>query len=164
MKKLIFTTLILWSTQLFAQIPSGTILVGGSGYFSNTKPKGATSASKSSLISPQIGYFFADNFAAGAKMNFSDNSLSSLMEITPFLRYYFMGKTFFEPSFAFGTNKYGGIKQSGYTAEADLGYALFLNSHVAIEPALYANFSKYGSYSATGFGLKFGFQIYLNKD
>ena len=162
MKKQLLSLLImaLISFGSSAQIYKNTFMVGGSLMFNNTKVEGNSNSSFSA--SPMIGYFFVDDFAGGVQMNFSNFSAYSATSLSPFIRYYWKN-LFFQLRYDYTRSQLSGMSVASRSAlGTDFGYAVFFNDNVAMEPSFY--FTK-GLSSDSGFsyGLKIGFQIYLNR-
>ena len=170
MKKLLLSILLI-TTVLFsnAQISQNNWMVGGSFAFTSSEVMDITT--KTTLFSPNIGYFFVDRFAGGIKGNLSalkmegEDVMSSSM-FGPYLRYYLLknDKDFnlhFDGSYMFGATKAAGetFNQNGY--ELAVTPMVFLNKHTALELRV-----SYGSVDTEGetertntFGLGVGFQI-----
>jgi len=186
MRKELITIVILLGLVLpgFSQFTKGKFLAGGTftASVNNYKYNDGSSSSKSSSASlnPQIGYFFMDNFAAGAgltlsatKSTFSDDltATSKGISFAPFARYYF-SKFYGQASFQLGSDKFKseGVTNSdnktnstGWSLAA--GYAYLLNDHVAIEPQLGYKATYFGSADRTNgsFFLNIGLQVYIGK-
>lgn len=172
MKKFLLSFLLI-TTVLFsnAQISQNNWMVGGSFAFTSSEAMDITT--KTTLFSPNIGYFFVDRFAGGIKGNLSalkmegEDVMSSSM-FGPYLRYYLLknDKDFnlhFDGSYMFGATKAAGetFNQNGY--ELAVTPMVFLNKHTALELRV-----SYGSVDTEGetewtntFGLGIGFQIHL---
>jgi hypothetical protein len=137
-----------------AQTEKGTWLLGGNTTFQATD--GATIFN----ASPNIGYFFSNNLAAGLEASFLSADGASIYAFGPFIKPYFgkseKGKFFGKGSFLLVGGE--GDSQAGFGLGA--GYALFLNRSVALEFG--ANYNKLGEGSGT-FGLGVGFQIHFKK-
>lgn len=145
----------------FAQFNQGRMLVGGSFDFSATtnksKANGRTDTnSKSTSLSfgPQIGYFVIDNLAVGAGLDISLSkwkqegssyeSTYTAFVLQPMVRYYLPQGIFFQGQFGIGAGK----EKDNYSGTVDeekfnittwglaVGYALFLNDNVAVEPQI----------------------------
>lgn len=161
MKKTI--TLSAFALSVFiaqGQTSKGSWLVGGGlAYTSSTEKQSGASGSSSTTIfqlTPDFGYFFIDNLAAGLGLNLnsSDNPASSSGGIStsytiftagPIVRYYFGAGTnlkfFLHADAAWGSAKLsinsGGVPDqpslpiSEYEGKA--GAAIFLNKNVALE-------------------------------
>ena len=121
MKKLfgILCVTLCISTAGYSQFTKGKILAGGSfnvdlntNKYKNggTTTKGANSTSIG--FYPQIGYFFMDNFAAGAGLSLGTSSSKSGSNkytytstyFSPFARYYF-GNIYGQAAFDIGSSK-----------------------------------------------------------
>lgn len=146
----------------------GDWLIGGNLNFSAAKH--ATSFG----ISPNAGYFFAENFAAGANIAFQYEKLGDSKYTTfsagPFARYYAGNvekpfRPFLHTEINFGSQKTEGspaVKSTIFYLAP--GAAYFINKNVALEAlAGYQNVKIKDAGSSNGFLLKVGFQIYLTK-
>ncbi len=144
--------------NLSAQTEKTTWLLGGAAYFESRDNENLIN------INPNVGYFFANNFAGGVNAGFASFSGNSFYQFGPFGRYYIgkseRGKFFAQASYSF--NKFTGNNSpqsaSGYGAK--LGYAAFLNKSIGLEIA--------GAYNKIEgnkgfFGINVGFQIHFRK-
>jgi hypothetical protein len=158
MKKILLSSLLFlgFSGVSEAQIEAGTMIAGGSAYFNHYRSS-STVKSTSLMIAPQFGLAFADNFIAGAQVNINSFSSTSNWQVSPFVRYYAQNAFL---QLRYGYSRSGSSGQS--TLGADLGYAIFVNKNVAIEPAFY--YERYLS-APTGanLGMKIGLQFYFNR-
>lgn len=196
MKKIFLTSIIIAGSCLLsrAQFTKGNILAGGSvgiSFTTNKSISGSTTTTNYSTnsfsISPQVGYFFLDNFAAGAGILLSSsttkadgspsgNSFSSF-SFSPFGRYYF-GKFFGQAGIGFGSytqestnnnNITTTFKGSTFNWSLGGGYVILLNQHVGLEPQiLYRSDSQTPDGSSitnrnAGLFLQLGLQVYLSK-
>jgi hypothetical protein len=167
MKKMIFASaLTLMAFVTKAQTQQGDWLIGGTAHFSAAKKNTDFG------INPDAGYFFADNFVAGANIGFNyqkvSNSKYTVFSAGPFARYYAGNmekpfRPFLHTEVNFGTQKTDGSSSitntSFYLAP---GAAYFLNKNVALEAlAGYQNNKVKGYSSSGGFLFKVGFQIHL---
>lgn len=165
MKKIIFTILIVLGISFIStsQVYKNTWMVGGSAGFTSYHDKVTDNTSSSLQINPQLGFFFADNFAAGAL--FGINNLGSVKSwsVSPFVRYY-LKYLYTEVSYGFERRTLGDISDNTSVLKGSIGYAMFLNDNVALEPAFYyaQNFAS-GNTSGSQFGLQIGLQVYLNR-
>jgi hypothetical protein len=177
MKKVLLALMVtVFSSAVFAQgnINKGDWMVGGSATFTSQKYKGFEGTSSSFEISPDAGYFFANQFAGGLSLSFQSTKETgsdaiSAIAVAPFLRYYFLPaeqkvNLFAQGSYALGSTKSGGESASisGYSFSA--GPSIFLTPATALEIGL--NYSSLGGEAFTGtrlntFGVKVGFQIHL---
>jgi len=177
MKKLLLAVLLLvTANSIFAQVNQGQILAGGNAGFNSYKQ--GSDKVFSFNVSPNIGYFFINNFAGGLRLNFSRSKQKGAEDayvtygIAPFLRYYFLPaaeklNVFADASYGFGQEKYGSTKLKGNYYQIMAGPVLFLSPNAGLEFALYYN--SYGGKlhenaagdRANNFGLSIGFQVHL---
>jgi outer membrane protein W len=169
MKKMMFASaLTLLAVVTKAQTQEGDWLIGGNLNFSAAKQNTQFG------IDPDAGYFFADNFAAGASIGFNYVKLGdtkyTAFSAGPFARYYAGNmekpfRPFLHTEIKFGTQKTTGESSASSTAfYLAPGASYFINKNVAVEAlAGYQNSKVKGSSSSGGFLLKVGFQIYLSK-
>jgi hypothetical protein len=172
MKKNVFTLLAILVTagSVSAQTEEGSWMVGGNFNLN-------TSSNNSAFgFSPSAGYFFANNFAAGAMFNFDYEKMSDIKNtgfgVGPFARYYF-GSNDARP-FLHGQWSYLSSKNETPLASSTRnggnfliggGVAGFINRNVAIEGLAGYSHTKYRHASdggTGGFALKVGFQVYLS--
>ena len=140
-----------------AQTEKSTLLLGGGVGFSSVSGGGGSIFS----LSPSIGYFFTENYAAGAQLELISGGGTTIWSLAPFVRGYFTdndkAKPFAQVGVGFGGVSGGGGTSTSFVGKA--GYAIFLNKSVALE--LGANFT-----SVTGgsmFGAGAGLQIHFGK-
>ncbi len=153
----------------FSQTEKGDWLVGGNMTINTTSNNSAFT------LQPNAGYFFANNFAAGADLalNFSKtgNVKTSAESAGPFARYYFnLHQSPFKPfvvaEYAIGNlvTRLPDSKSSNTFSNFFLGAggAFFINSNVALEAVAGYNHSKVqGQDPQNGFVFKVGFQVHL---
>lgn len=161
--KITFLLLLLVFTSLEsqAQIEKGTMAAGGSLEWSRINYPSLDYHQNIFQFGPQFGYTVFKNFMVGGDFQISTGSMfsSTTAYIAPFARYYWKN--------IFVQGAYGFVvpQASSYSSlvEFKLGYALFLNPNVALEPALY--YSQYFNSGPTrnDFGFKVGFQFYFNR-
>jgi hypothetical protein len=171
MKKIILLLCLAASTKAsFSQTDKGDFLVGGNlGFRTN-------SSSSNFNLTPNVGYFFARHFAAGANLtvNFEKegNVKTTDLGIGPFMRYY-IGESTFRPflhasiGYLNSTYKYNDLKSTnnGFYTTLGLGYAAFISQSVAFEGLAAYNYTDVShAGSSNGFSLNFGFQVYINRD
>lgn len=173
MKRILFSFLTLLSIQALAQTEKGTTLVGGSLNLQTTSNNSTFS------INPNLGFFPANNFAIGANvvLNFSklDSLKTNTIGLGPYVRYYF-GKTQTKPFVTTEVNfLHRSIKNTAVASKLDeksngvgfllgLGFAAFVNDMVAVEGLTGYNYSKFNaSPGSSGFAMRFGFQLYFNR-
>lgn len=147
-----------------AQIGKGAFMAGGSLTFNHHIPKGSNSSTTNFSINPNFGYFFTDNFVAGLGASFntqnSNYSNYNMVYISPYMRYY-VKKFYLQSKFDYRRSSSSSGSNSNSNLSFDLGYALFFNNNVALEPAFYYlhNFNSQGD----NLGFKMGLQIYFNR-
>jgi hypothetical protein len=110
-------------------------------------------------VSPTLANYIGDDLAIGANITavdfgeFSDTHLS----IGPLVRYYVTNPIFIQVSANFGISEGAGSDYGAW-----LGYSWFVNSNVAIEPALY--FRAYSDNGGSDFGLSIGIQAFNGRN
>jgi opacity protein-like surface antigen len=161
---------LLSSEFIHAQTTKGTWLLGGNASFQSIDEESVFT------LNPNLGYFVADRFAVGLNAGFTKFNELTTLSLGPYLKGYFLtserGSLFAAAGFDYtnislpGSNSFSG---TGYNIGA--GYAVFLNSSIALE--LGAKYSRLGSSddnvisgdSSTGiFSMNVGFQIHFNKN
>ena len=179
MKKVCLSLLTLvLCTTLFSQINKGQWLAGGSIGFESGK-FGDFDASKftSFEFSPDAGYFFMQNLAAGARvsfqtMKFKEQDATNSFLFSPFVRYYFLPATRRVNILADGSYGLGSMKNEEGSETFNqfaiaAGPAVFLSPNTALEFTL--RYSSAGGDAYGGddrlknFGLNVGFQVHLGK-
>lgn len=148
--------------HLHAQTGKGGVLLGGTASFQVqfTDPE-----STNVDLSPQLGFFIANNLAIGGALNLNFSNSYSSFGIAPFGRYYFEGekssRLFVQAQVGYFSTKFGDDETiSGTQIGFGPGVAFFLNDHVAIEGMLAYNI-RGGDFSTNDLGLRFGVQAYL---
>jgi outer membrane protein len=168
----------------------GHFIVDGSVYFSTNNSKSEQDGFNTKNnsfgfgISPKAAYFIADRLALGLEIsfNYADNEFtnsdgnrssgkSTALSIGPFFRYYLVNGIFGQASLGFGTSKSESNelenKNDFFRYQLGVGYAIFLNQHISLEPIINYQYSKNTSDESTyetthnGFTLGAGFTIYL---
>lgn len=186
MKRITFLTLtiLFFSYSLFGQITKKNWLVGGNATFSSTDYKSELVAKNTITIfqiSPNIGYFFADRLAVGARVSFHSSQLKATGTSTtskyttsnlgPFVRYYFLKPNnqtniLLEASYQYGTEKGDSWKNKKNTFSVAAGPVIYLNTVVGIEFIVGYSSEKYvdfdGSNNTIQVGI--GLQIHLEKE
>lgn len=144
-----------------AQIGQGTILLGGSSSLDFTSFNEDAGDYSQFDVGVKGGYFIIDNLALGLNLSLSKNSEldDALLGVGPFARYYFNGKIF--GGAGINIVKFGEFSATEIPLE--VGYAIFLNDAVAIEPKV--NYSVFGGDASGGaFGLNVGISVYLGRN
>ncbi len=176
MKTLFLSILFITSLTLNAQITKNNWMMGGDISFSYTESKsdigGKTFTMKGS---PNIGYFFFNKVAVGAKIDYTfsrskfetGTTKFDRLLASPFARYYFLEvekpfNVFLESSYGFSLFNENNLTE--FSAKA--GAAIFLNRSVAFEIALeYLNSNTNNIYVGSNtILLGFGIQVYLERE
>jgi hypothetical protein len=182
MKKVLFATLLAVSASAaFAQsnINKGDWMVGGNASFDYQKDGDYKTTTIG--LSPNVGYFFINNFAGGLRAGVASSTTKfgsaketeSAFHVSPFVRYYFLPSSqkvniFADGSFGFGqakTESMGTEYKYNFTQFAiTAGPAIFLTPATALEIGLGFNSSKIEDASdrSNSFGVNVGFQIHLS--
>jgi len=94
-----------------------------------------------------LGYFIFNQFASGLKVDYTlfrekyierFNIKYEYFILEPFIRYYFSFGLFGESSIGYGFSKYDDqLKEKLSTWNLGVGYSIFLNEKLAIEPVIY---------------------------
>jgi len=156
-------------------ISQGNIIVGGGGtidyYKSKTDYGVFTSEYKRTAISlyPTFLYFVTDGLAIGATLDLGlslhDKKTDYTLGIGPEIRYYFEAGLLLkaETSYVFQSN----MKDGYLSVKPGIGYAIFINSKVALEPCLVYEFTsekwKSGTNNITDKANRFGIEIGFSK-
>ena len=143
--------LLFCTTSLLAQSPveKGTYKVGGALAFSTISPEEGKSQT-SFIFSPDVGYFFVDNFFTGIAVNynymsFGDDRSTSVIGIGPKLRYFLDAnekvKPFFGASYAYSLVTYTDDDENSQTAlSLHAGIDFFITNYFALEGSLNYSF------------------------
>jgi len=180
MKKVLFSlALVVAGSAAFAQTEKGKWTVGASSnsMFTTTKTADADDNTRvtSFNITPDAGYFFIDNLAAGLRANLTTSKVkgaddgTTTFVVAPFARYYFLPtakkvNVFADAHYGFGSRKVGDADGQGLNEfQIQAGPAIWLNERVALDATV--------SYLSTGgenidnrtntIGVNFGFRLSL---
>ena len=170
------TALLLFSNICFSQITKGNWLVGGNALFytQNGRINGSDSKGYNLNISPDIGYFLANKFAAGLTLNatYVENinrgakSSSTSLGIGPFARYYFLPTENIVNIFVEGiyqyTTDFNGFGENYFRFST--GPVIYFNSSVGLEFTLNYAHDNTANISAKTISFGVGFQIHLEKE
>ncbi|MBK6993428.1 MAG: outer membrane beta-barrel protein [Lewinellaceae bacterium] len=164
--------LLVFATNLSAQIQKGTVLLGGTVGFNRISEDGEGITYVN--LSPNAGFFLTDRFALGSSLDFivvaSDGESSTSFGLSPFARYYLNegGKSRF-----FGQGKFGfQIGDTDFFDESTawifglgIGADFFLNDNVAIEAILGYERLQYPEYELglNHIGLNFGVAAFISR-
>lgn len=159
MKKNILTAIFSCSIIVasFAQIESGTILVGASSNigYNNLSPDNSSGYTVLN-IDLKAGYFVINNLTAGLNIGYSKIDDSALTSLGVFARYYVAGKFFAGAGFTSIKPDEG---DSTTEIPIELGFAGFVSNNIAIEPSL--SYAMGDGYERFGFNV--GFSLYFNR-
>lgn len=157
------------SAIVHAQTDQGDWMMGGA-LSLNTAKK-----STEFTLTPNVGYFFGRNFAAGAEMIIKFSKLGDIrhseLGVGPFARYYFeLKEPVFKP-YIHGAFKLSSVRtktegvsetETGTGFIIGLGGAYFINDNVAIDGLAGYNHTKVeDEHSYGGFIFRIGFQVHL---
>lgn len=172
MKKHVLSALVLLSVAVAAsaQTEQGNFLVGGNLELNTGKNSTLVT------VNPSAGYFFIENFAAGANVGFTTSKVgdikSTAVSVGPFARYYFGTmnvRPFAHADLGFTSAKTKLAAQNSRTETGSNyflggGLAAFINRNVAIEGLVgYRHTALKDEEGSGGFNLRVGFQVYLSK-
>lgn len=159
-KLLIVLAAFALSSCAYAQISKGTIMLAGSSSFDFTSNNEDAGDFSQIDLDVKGGYFIMDNLALGLNLGYSKNSEldDALTTFGLFGRYYVNGKILV--GLGFNSSKFGDVSFSEIPIE--VGYALFLNDAVALEPAL--NYTMFGGDAeGAAFGFRIGISVFLGR-
>jgi hypothetical protein len=178
--KLLFLLIVLFCQSAgYSQITKGNWLYGGNGQISSQRENINAMLVKGFKISlsPNVGYFFMDRFASGAKLslnydevNYSGvKSKSSSYGIGPFIRYYFLDvnnriNILAETSYQYISSGNGGISYGNNIFTLSAGPVIYFTPSVGLEITGSYELLNTPSANAKTFFLNIGFQIHLEKD
>lgn len=151
--KLFFTTLVIcYSSIIYCQtekpIAKGNIILGGNinGYYNENGSEYGTNYTYSLGVSPNVSYFVIKGLALGISPVYSYKKTNSgknkSFGIGPAARYYLQNNFYFDLSskYLYGKSSYSEdleYHSNSFGAGLGIGYAVFLNSKVALEPMIY---------------------------
>lgn len=176
MKKICFIIVLIFMSHLaFSQTYKGQWMVGGDASFRSERIASLDATTSYFTLMPNVGYFFANNFAGGVRVSLDsykpeDRDAETTFSGAPFLRYYFLPPTsktniFADASYGFGTTGTGN-KEGFNFFSVSAGPAIFLTRNTALEFALQylsAGGDAIGSDRNSSFGVNVGFQIHLGR-
>ena len=156
----------------------GNMIVGGSAWLGFDKYKYVTAGGKDSqfglYLSPTIAWFVVDYLAVGTSLdlgfNINSGDFSYSLGIGPLVKYYLDAGLFFSAQASINFDHYPSkTSYTSFSLKPGIGYAIFLNPKVALEPALTYEFNstKYkGTMSDSktrrnSLGIEVGFTVFL---
>ncbi len=129
-----------------------TISGGGTIEYSKTTMGDAKTSTHNFNFNPGLGSFIIDNLAVGLNTTFGIEKTSVkyyTFGAGPFAKYYFKNGVFLKTETFYSSTKAVGTgttyKFSSFTIAPGIGYAVFLNSKISLEPSLNYRFDKYKS-------------------
>lgn len=160
--------------MLQAQLEKGSLMLGGNMAF-NSFQEGGGKRTSTLRLTGNAAYFPINNIAVGAGVGFFASPRVSL-QLNPFARFFYK-KVFAQLGFNRSSQKYTDFNGVEYifknmTYNGKIGYALFVNDHISIEPSFFYRIYKSKTESITQpdpdwakqgreMGLSLGLQIYL---
>lgn len=161
------------------QINKGDMIINGNvSFYSwfNHYESGTTSSSTSGVhfgINPTLLFFLSDGLALGSRVSAgfstSEGNFSYFVGLGPEFRYYFDFGLFMKLGASYDLTHYETSSNHTIEVEPGIGYAIFLNPHVALEPGFFYNlsFSNYDYTTSTSkyinhnIGIHVGLSIFL---
>jgi hypothetical protein len=139
--------------QIEKPVSRGNAIISGGGSIEYTKSvQGVNKTSTHNFnFNPGFGYFIIDNLAVGVNTTFGIEKLSVkyyTYGIGPYAKYYFNNGLFLQTeTFYSSTKAVGSIthKSTVLTIAPGIGYAIFLNSKISLEPSLNYRYNNYKS-------------------
>ena len=139
-------------------------MLGGTAGFRSETYKDADISVTTIDVSPNLGYFIADDLAIGLALTLNSTSIedesSTLFGLGPFVRFYFADAIFAQA----GVNL--GLGDAEFTEfNVGVGYSWFVDNSVAIEPMLF--YRSVGvddpGVDSSIFGLSIGVQAFIDR-
>lgn len=161
-------TFLCLSQALSAQaVNQGAWMVGGTAGFRSESVKDSDVSVTTIDLSPNLGYFIADDLAIGLSLNLTslsvDGNSSTNFGLGPFVRFYFADAIFAQ----LGANL--GLGDADFVdLELGIGYSWFVDNSVAIEPKLFYRLHNVGDdviddFDSSVFGLSIGIQAFVDR-
>jgi hypothetical protein len=169
----------LTSTDSGTPTAAGNIIIGGdvtADYYKESSNIPFSTPYKRTYIAinPVADYFISDNLAVGASatlsFSFHNNLTTTNFGIGPEVRYYFDYGLLLKLQTAINRQSNKNYKDTYFTIKPGVGYAIFLNQKVALEPCIVYELGreKYTptpgtetKYKSGRFGLEIGLTIFL---
>ena len=163
---LLFAILLGFSNLSAQQVGQGSIMLGGTFNFESISVDRVDDNFTLFEFAPNVGIFLIDNFGLGLsasyqRLKFDDDDVLSLTKFGPYARYYVIAGLYPQVQFIWQKEEDSFFDESetetGFIFS--LGYSLFLNSSIAIEPSIfYQTMDDFNSY-----GMKIGVQAFLGR-
>ncbi len=160
----LFRSLFLTSGFLFVcltgalsqNVGKGVIMAGGNAGFNVVRANGDSEVLFT--LNPTAGVFIINGLALGANINLALADNLTQFGFGPFARYYVAPNIFAQSGFGFSSLKIGDFDaNTSLYGNIGMGYSIFLNNHVALEPILNFQFGE----AQDVFGVNIGFQVFL---
>jgi hypothetical protein len=147
----------------------GNMIIGGSGSFYWRKSSGTNGSLIGMYLEPTAAWFVVDYLAVGAGIStglyFNDGETSYTLGIGPLVKYYSDFGLVFSAQATYEYSHYPSTKTSWFALKPGIGYAIFLNQKVSLEPTLTYQFSSEKNNSSTQktnrIGIDIGLTIFL---
>ena len=127
-------------------IKRGDMIIGGSASlgFENSRYKSGSLTTKNNFfnfgVSPRVLFFIVDKLALGAHVNFGFGLRNDIFNyytgVGPELRYYTSSGLFVKADVSYLYSKYETFTSNLLNFTPGIGFAIFLNKNVALEPCL----------------------------
>ena len=156
------------SATLFAQTEKGRIIAGGNIGYDYFNPDGGSTISIV-RVSPNVAYIPVNNLAIGFALTIEsikyNGTTLTTSGVGPLVRYYapFKYKAYLQAGYFFNSNQLSdSLTVTSTSFIGTVGYALFLNKHISLEPQFYYRYddSKDDSW-VNGKGKGYGFSLGL---
>lgn len=161
------------------QINRGDLIISGNASFYsyfNHYESGSTTSNSSGVhfgLNPTFLFFLSDGLALGSRVSAgfstSDGNFSYFVGLGPEFRYYFDFGLFMKLGASYDFNHSETYSYNTIEIEPAIGYAIFLNPHIALEPGFFYNLSlsnyDYPTFSSKyvnhHIGIQVGISIFL---
>lgn len=159
--------LLLNYANAFAQIEKGNFVLGGDAKYKHSR-SGRNNADQV-LLQPMAGIFINDHLLTGAGLTYtlfflSGNYTSTYIGLSPFCRYYPARHFFIQGGYSYAVVTGSNDLWRDWYIPSRLGYDIFLNQFVALEPYLYFNYGRASTnvdYTYGNYGAYLSLQVFL---
>jgi hypothetical protein len=142
MKKILLSLLILLPLISYSQIDKpikkGNINMGGNGSISKLNFRDSNDKIFSAYINPACNYFLIDNLATGLTASLGYNKINGVKStsygIGPNIKYYLNNGILLRAESLISKSTGNTSDTKTFTFKSGIGYAIFINSKVSIEP------------------------------
>ncbi len=152
-------------TSLQAQyVSTGSTMLGGSLGFESADVDDSDENLNVLSIAPNLGYFPVDNLGLGLNLAFISYTQGDWKDtytsIGPFARYYLFDGLFPQVQYVWEKYDFNGDDETISGFDFSVGYTLFLNSSIALEPTIFYRTTD----ESDSFGLRIGIQAFLGRE